>query len=73
MKLKTNLAIQDGYIVSYETKVAKIEKDKIVELGKFSNTTSRHIKLAAQYLNLPIQHSTQKQKFEKLPYGTKVI
>lgn len=73
MKLKTNLAIIDGYIVSYETKVAKIKSDKIVELGKFSNTTSRHIRYAAQKLKLPIQHSTEKKQFEKLPYGTKII
>lgn len=73
MKLKTNLAIIDGYIVSYETKVAKIENDKIVELGKYSKTTSRHISYAAKQLNLPIQKSTEKKQSEKLPYGTKII
>lgn len=73
MKIKTNLAIIDSHIVSYETKVAKIESDKIVELGKYSNTTSRHIAHVARKLNLPIQKSTEKKQFEKLPCGTKII
>ncbi len=44
---------QDGNnIISYTTIVAKIEGNDLIELGKWSATTSRHVSYAANELGL---------------------
>jgi hypothetical protein len=72
-KIKQNLAIDGNFIISYLTKVAEIHPDKIVELGKFSHTTSRHIEYVAKLKGLPVVKATNRPNFEKLYYGVKVI
>jgi hypothetical protein len=72
-KIKNNLAIDGSFIISYATKVAEIKTDKIVELGKTTATSARHIFEVGRLLNLPIERSKQKLSFEKLPYGANVI
>ena len=54
---KKNLALVvesngEFYIRSYSTLVARVEGDTLVELGKWSVTTSRHVGYAARYLGL---------------------
>lgn len=73
LKIKPNLAIQDNYIISFATKVAEIHEDKIVELGKYSQITSKHIQYVSEQLKLPIVKATNKPVFDKLPVGTKII
>ncbi len=43
IKIKANLFINGKNVYSYETHVADIVQNEIVEVGKFSRTTSRHI------------------------------
>ena len=50
-----NLKIEDGYVYSYSTQVAKIETDYIQPLGWWSVTTSKHINYAASLLGLPVK------------------
>ena len=73
MKLKANLQVVDEYVISYETKVAKIEGNNLIELGKYSNTTSRHVAYAANQLGLNLIRSKERKHFEKLPYGTRIV
>jgi len=51
-KYKDNLSYDDGFVYSYNTKVAEINhKNKVVvPLGYWSVTTSKHINYAATQL-----------------------
>jgi hypothetical protein len=71
-KIKDNLFIEGENVISYETVVAKIDGKHLVELGKFSSTTSKHIKKVAELYDLTIVPSFDRPKFEKLSYGTKI-
>jgi hypothetical protein len=51
-RYKQNLKEHDNAIYSYNTKVAIIESDKIVQLAYYSITTQKHIRYAAKELNL---------------------
>lgn len=54
-KYKSNLSIvyHDGvqYVKSYQTFVAKVEGDNLIQLGYWSMTTQKHINYAAKELN----------------------
>ena len=54
---KKNLALVEGfdskfYLRSYATFVARVEGESLIELGKWSITTSRHVWYAAYMLGL---------------------
>lgn len=51
-KYQDNLKYDEQYVYSYNTKVAKIENEYLIELERYSVTTSKHIKYAAIELNL---------------------
>ena len=57
-KYKQNLSIVRNntgkYIKSYDTLVAKIEGDELIQLGWWSVTTQKHINYAAHYLGLTL-------------------
>ena len=44
----------DSYVQSYSTRVAKIEGDKLRQLGWWSVTTQKHINYAAKELGLEL-------------------
>jgi hypothetical protein len=71
-KIQDNLFIEGQNVISYETVVAKIEGSNLVELGKFSKTTSKHIKKVAELYDLTIIPSNERPTFEKLDYGTRI-
>ena len=60
-------------IISYETHVATIDGDKIIEHGKYSKTTSKHISYVAELLKLEVVPNKTKMKnqFDKLQYGVR--
>ena len=73
LKIKENLWVKGNDVISYETVVAKIIGDKLVELGKYSRTTSKHIHEVARRFRLKIE-STKKPKkeyFYKFEQGVK--
>jgi hypothetical protein len=73
LKIKDNLFIEGGHtIISYDTAVAKIEGNKIIEAGKFSRTTTKHISAIAMMLGYQVQSSKTKQEFWKFESGVKV-
>lgn len=44
----------DSYVQSYSTHVAKVEGDKLRQLGWWSKTTQKHINYAAKELGLEL-------------------
>ena len=72
LKIKDNLFIEGGHtIISYDTAVAKIEGNKIIEAGKFSRTTTKHISAIATLLGYPVQSNKEKKGFWRFEYGVK--
>ena len=56
---KNNLFVADCKIYSYNLLIGKYDESKITikkEFKKFSNTTSRHISLITEMLNLPVEY-----------------
>ena len=53
-KYKKNLQYVDGYVISYDTKVAKKDGDELIVDKWWSMTTSKHINYAARELGLTV-------------------
>lgn len=51
-RITNNCIVVDNKVISYETEVARIEGDKLMVLGKWSKTTSKHINMVAKEYNL---------------------
>ena len=51
---KQNLRIENNNVISYNTTVAKIEDDMLIQLGWWSVTTQKHINYVAREMNLQI-------------------
>ncbi len=56
-RYKQNLHIKNNNVYSYNTNVATIINDKLLVLGWWSVTTSKHINYVARELNLDIIRS----------------
>tara|TARA_R100001480_G_scaffold148698_1_gene148330 strand:+ start:4926 stop:5111 length:186 start_codon:yes stop_codon:yes gene_type:complete len=56
-RYKQNLHIKDNNVYSYNTNVATIVNDKLIVLGWWSVTTSKHINYVARELDLDIVRS----------------
>ncbi len=74
IKIKENLFLQGNKVFSYQTHVATIEGKKLIELGIFSKTTSKHISTVAYLYGLEVVATKKENKpsFDKLPYGVKI-
>lgn len=71
LKLKDNLFRVDNTIISYDTEVATISGNKLIEHGKYSRTTSKHISYAASLYGLEIVRAKEKEPFYQYEYGVK--
>ena len=60
-RLSKNYIIVDNAVISYETKVARINHTtkEVYELGYWSNTTRKHVRKAANRLNYDLVRYTQ--------------
>ena len=56
-KYKQNLRLEDGFVISYTTKVAKVENDELKQLGWWSVTTQKHINYASNELGLRLNRN----------------
>lgn len=56
-KYKQNLHIKDNNVYSYNTNVGTIVNDKLIVLGWWSKTTSKHINYVARELDLDLIRS----------------
>lgn len=61
LKLRSNLFRRGNEIISYTTVVAHIEDDKLIEHGRYSRTTGKHISYVAQLFGLKIVQSNVKK------------
>jgi hypothetical protein len=62
LKLRENLFRRGNEIISYDTIVAHIEDDKLIEHGRYSRTTSKHIGHVARIFNLSVVHAKNKER-----------
>ena len=70
LKLRENLFRKENNIISYNTVVAHIEDDKLIEHGKYTITTSKHISYVAQLFNLSLIKANNREKgFYKYDMG----
>ena len=53
-KYSQNLTTDGFFIYSYYTRVARIEGNQLIQLGKWSMTTQKHINFAAAELGLEL-------------------
>ena len=53
-KYSRNLQTDGKFVYSYYTKVARIEDNKLIQLGYWSATTQKHINYAAVELGLEL-------------------
>jgi hypothetical protein len=51
-KYKQNLKVENNAVYSYNTKVAEIQNNTLIQLGWWSMTTQKHINYVASELNL---------------------
>jgi hypothetical protein len=54
-QIASNLKLDGNKVISYTTHVATIEGDKLFELGKWSQTTTKHVNKIARLYNLTIE------------------
>ena len=75
IKIKENLFINDKSVFSYDTHVADINGKEIVEVGKFSRTTTRHIGAVASFIGGTVKQQIKLQKvyFFKYEMGVKCL
>jgi hypothetical protein len=71
IKVRENLFIQDSSIISYNTHVASIEENRIIQFGKFTRTTGKQISAIASMLKMRIQSNDERVGFFKLEFGAK--
>lgn len=71
LKLKDNLFRVNDTIISYDTEVATISGKKLIEHGKYSRTTSKHIHHVASLYGLEIVRAKEKEPFCQYEYGVK--
>ena len=69
LKLGPNLFRDGNNIISYETVVAQIKGNQLIELGKYSRTTSKHIHKVAALYGLDIVPAKKKQPFYQFEMG----
>ncbi len=68
--MKNSISIENGKVTSYETHVANIVGNELQVFGKYSATTTRHLKqLAHQYGLTIVMLTNEKQSFKKLAVG----
>lgn len=72
-KIGHNIFLDGDKVFSYLTHVATIDGDKLIEHGKYSASTSRHVTKVAKMYGLTIIKSTKKvEDFNWLPTGIRI-
>ena len=73
LKITENLHVVGDRVISYDTNVAVIKDNTLVELGKWSRTTSKHICRVASLFRLRVIPAKDKKwpSYGWLEYGVK--
>lgn len=61
LKITENLHVVGDRVISYDTNVAVIKDNTLVELGKWSRTTTKHIRRVASLFALKVIPATDKK------------
>lgn len=61
LKIAENLHVVGNNVISYDTKVAVIEGNSLVELGKYSRTTTKHIHKVTDLFGLNLIRSNKRK------------
>jgi hypothetical protein len=73
LKVKSNLHMIDDRVLSYDTEVAKIVGKEIMVYGKYSRTTSKHLRYLADETGFRLNQLTAKQQvYWQFAYGTNI-
>lgn len=69
-KIGHNIFLDGNKVYSFLTHVATIEGNKLIEHGKYSQTTTKHVRKVASMYSLELIPSTEKKTdFDMLPMG----
>jgi len=68
-KVGHNMFVDGNKFISFTTHVATIEGDKLIENGKYSATTSKHVSKYAKAMGLEVVRSKERPEFEMLWSG----
>lgn len=68
-KVGHNMFVDGNKFISFTTHVATIEGDKLIENGKYSSTTSKHVSKYAKMMGLEVVRSKERPEFDKLWMG----
>lgn len=68
-KVGHNMFVDGNKFISFTTHVATIEGDKLIENGKYSATTSKHVSKYAKTMGLEVVRSKERPEFDKLWMG----
>jgi hypothetical protein len=68
-KVGHNMFVDGNKFISFTTHVATIEGDKLIENGKYSATTSKHVSKYAKSMGLEVVRSKERPEFEMLWSG----
>ena len=68
-KVGHNMFVDGNKFISFTTHVATIEGDKLIENGKYSKTTSKHVTKFANARGLEVVRSKERPEFDMLWHG----
>lgn len=68
-KVGHNMFVDGNKFISFTTHVATIEGDKLIENGKYSATTSKHVRKYARENGLEVVESKERPEFDMLWSG----
>ena len=71
-KVGHNMFVDGNKFISFTTHVATIEGDKLIENGRYSATTSKHVSKFANARGLKVIRSNERPKFNMLWPGVKI-
>ena len=72
-KIGHNIFRDGNKIFSFLTHVATIEGNKLIEHGKYSQTTTKHVRKVSSMYGLELVSSSEKKNdFQVLPVGIKL-
>jgi hypothetical protein len=72
VKVGHNMFLEGNKFFSFLTHVATIEGNKMIENGKYSATTSKHVRKYARLHGLDVVESKERPEFDMLWSGVKI-
>lgn len=71
-KVGHNMFVDGNKFISFTTHVATIDGNKLIENGKYSHTTSKHVRKYARLHGLEVVESKERPEFEMLWSGVRI-